>query len=134
VSFTVTVKVHEATVSVHVTVVVPTGKKDPDGGVHVIVPQSPVDVGAGKVTTAPHWFGSLLCVTLAAHVMTHGSTPGAAGGVVEAEYVPHPTAAIAAQKSKKPIRDSMVDPSAVVTRTKRGPFLPRTRRRTSRRE
>ena len=32
-------------VDVHVTVVVPTGKDDPDAGEHVIVPQ-PVPVGA----------------------------------------------------------------------------------------
>jgi len=30
-----------------VTVVVPTGKNEPDGGVQVIVPQVPVDVGGG---------------------------------------------------------------------------------------
>ncbi|MBK6316693.1 MAG: hypothetical protein IPF53_21000 [Blastocatellia bacterium] len=30
----------------HVTVVVPTGKNDPDAGLQVIAPQLPVDVGA----------------------------------------------------------------------------------------
>ena len=32
---------------VHVTVVVPTGKNDPDAGEQVIVPQAPTEVGAG---------------------------------------------------------------------------------------
>jgi hypothetical protein len=32
---------------VQVTVVVPTGKNEPEGGVQVIVPHVPVDVGAG---------------------------------------------------------------------------------------
>ena len=48
VSLTVTVKVQlVSVVEVQVTVVVPTGKKDPDAGEQVIVPQSPSDVGAG---------------------------------------------------------------------------------------
>jgi len=48
VSFTVIVKVQvEAIVPVQVTVVVPFGKNEPEGGVHVTVPQSPVTVGAG---------------------------------------------------------------------------------------
>ena len=48
VSLTVTVKVHIAPdISEHVTVVVPTGKKLPDAGVHVTVPQGPDVVGAG---------------------------------------------------------------------------------------
>ena len=48
VSLTVTVNEQgEPMVGVHVTVVVPTGKKLPDAGEHVIVPQDPVLVGAG---------------------------------------------------------------------------------------
>jgi len=55
VSLTVTAKLHEGpAASMHVTVVVPTGKKSPDGGVQVIVEQVPVVVGAGYVTVAPH--------------------------------------------------------------------------------
>ena len=48
VSFTVIVNVQlgPATV-VQVTVVVPTGKNEPDGGLQVTVPQVPVVVGAG---------------------------------------------------------------------------------------
>ena len=55
-SFTVTVKVQvpPPIEDVAVTVVVPTGKNDPDAGVAVTVPQEPVVVGAGKVTAAPH--------------------------------------------------------------------------------
>ena len=56
-------------VLVQFTVVVPTGKNEPDAGVQVIVPQSPVGVGRGYVTTAPHWFGSFVWVTLAGQVM-----------------------------------------------------------------
>ena len=46
---TVTVKLHGVAppLSVHVTVVVPTGKNEPEAGVQVIVPQVPVVVGAG---------------------------------------------------------------------------------------
>ena len=48
VSFTVTVKVHDGPVlEVQVTVVVPFGKNEPDGGEQVTVPQVPVVVGAG---------------------------------------------------------------------------------------
>src|SRR5262245_20884320 len=61
-------------VVVHVTVVVPFGKKEPAGGVHVTVPQLPVVVGAVKLTTAPHWFGSLLWATLAGHVIVQLSS------------------------------------------------------------
>jgi hypothetical protein len=55
-SSTVTVKLQLGPVlALQVTVVVPTGKNDPEGGVHVIVPQEPGLVGE-KVTTAPHAF------------------------------------------------------------------------------
>jgi hypothetical protein len=54
VSFTVTVNVQLGpAVVVQATVVVPTGKNDPDAGLQVTAPQSPL-VGAEKVTTAPH--------------------------------------------------------------------------------
>jgi hypothetical protein len=73
VSLTVTVKEHgEPVVGVHMTVVVPTGKKLPEAGAHVTVPQDPVVVGAGYVTTAPHWFESFDWVTFAGHVTMHG--------------------------------------------------------------
>jgi hypothetical protein len=51
---TVTRKLHvcEPTLLVQVTVVVPTGKLVPEAGLQVIVPQLPLDVGAGYVTTA----------------------------------------------------------------------------------
>ena len=68
VSTTLTLKVQVPTfpagsVAVTVTTVVPTGKKDPDGGVTVttITPgQLSLTPGVGKLTIAPHWFGSLL--------------------------------------------------------------------------
>jgi len=48
VSFTVTVKVQEGpAAAVQVTVVVPFGKKEPEAGEQVTVPQVPVVVGAG---------------------------------------------------------------------------------------
>ena len=48
VSLTVTVNVQVGpAVLVQVTVVVPTGKNEPDAGLQVIVPQVPVEVGAG---------------------------------------------------------------------------------------
>jgi hypothetical protein len=48
VSLTVTVNEQPGpAIVVQVTVVVPFGKKEPDGGVHVTVPQPPVVVGGG---------------------------------------------------------------------------------------
>ena len=48
VSLTVMVNVQVGpTDEVHVTVVVPTGKNEPDAGEQVIVPQAPTEVGAG---------------------------------------------------------------------------------------
>ena len=38
----------------------------------ITVPQDPVVVGAGYVTTAPHWFESFDWVTFAGHVTMHG--------------------------------------------------------------
>ena len=61
--------------AVQVTVVVPTGKKEPEGGVHVTVPQVPVVVGAAYVVTAPHWLGSFDLVMFAGQVMVHGAAP-----------------------------------------------------------
>ena len=56
IAFTVTVKLHDAEpaefVAVQVTVVVPTGKTEPDGGVQVTVAPF-VAVGVGYVTTPP---------------------------------------------------------------------------------
>ena len=60
-SLTVTVKVQVGPADeVQVTVVVPFGKNEPDAGEQVIVPQVPELVGAGYVTTAPHWLGSFV--------------------------------------------------------------------------
>jgi hypothetical protein len=74
VSLTVTVKLQLGpTVVEQVTVVVPFGKVAPDAGLQLTVPQVPVVVGAGKFTTAPHWFGSLFCVTFAGQVIVQGT-------------------------------------------------------------
>src|SRR5258708_36469446 len=70
-----------AAVVVVVTVVVPTGKNEPDAGLAETTPQVPVVVAPGKVTTAPHWFGSLFTVTFAGAVTVHvAQTPFPAGG------------------------------------------------------
>ena len=71
VTFTVNLQVPPPD-SLQVTVVVPTGKAEPEAGLHVNVPQSPVVVGAGKVTTAAHASGSLGLVMSAGHVITQG--------------------------------------------------------------
>ena len=55
-------------VDVQVTVVIPTGKNEPEGGEQVIVPQLPLAEGE-KVTTAPHWFGSFVLVMFAEQVI-----------------------------------------------------------------
>ena len=39
---------------VHSTTVVPTGKLEPLGGVHVTTPQNPSVAGTGRFTTAEH--------------------------------------------------------------------------------
>jgi hypothetical protein len=61
VSWIVTVKLHapvfdEASVAVHVTVVAPTGKVEPDAGTHATVApgQLSVAVGVANVTVAEH--------------------------------------------------------------------------------
>ena len=67
VSFTLTVKVQVvsglfglASEAVQVTVVIPTGKNDPEAGEHEAVAPEQLSVGVGVVyvTTAPHWFRS----------------------------------------------------------------------------
>ncbi len=78
-SLTVTVNVQDSgpalLFDLHVTVVVPTGKNEPEAGEQTTVPQVPVVVGALYVTTAPHWFGSLLCVLFAGQVIVQGAVP-----------------------------------------------------------
>ena len=54
-STTVTVNVQLGPAAVvAVTVVVPTGKNEPEAGVSVTGPHNPVVVGVGNVTLAPH--------------------------------------------------------------------------------
>jgi len=50
---TMTRKVQTTAFPEHETVVVPTGKHEPDGGVHVIAPQLPMLAGLLKMTTLP---------------------------------------------------------------------------------
>jgi hypothetical protein len=70
---TVTVNVQlDPCVVLHVTVVVPTGKKEPEAGEQATAPQVPVVVGA-KLTTAPHWFGSFACVMFAGQLIEQGT-------------------------------------------------------------
>src|SRR6185503_9192269 len=56
------------------TVVVPTGKNDPEAGLALTTPQLPVKVGAGKLTIEPHWFEAFVAVIFAGHVTTQGSS------------------------------------------------------------
>jgi hypothetical protein len=75
VSLTVTVKLQLGPACVlQVTVVVPTGKNEPDDGLQVTVPQPPPEVVGEKETTAPHWPGSLFVVMLDGQVIEHGTT------------------------------------------------------------
>jgi hypothetical protein len=58
-SFTVTVKVHDAmpldgSVAVQVTVVVPFGKVEPEVGLQAMVAQGQLVIGCANVTTAAH--------------------------------------------------------------------------------
>jgi len=54
-----------------VTVVAPTGKKEPEAGEQITVPQVPVVAGALYVTAAPHWFGSFDLVILDGQAIVH---------------------------------------------------------------
>jgi hypothetical protein len=79
VSSTVTVKEQlavfpDGSVAVQVTVVVPTGKKEPEAGEQLTVTgQLSVTVGSGNVTKAPHSPGSLEMVISTGQVITGGS-------------------------------------------------------------
>jgi len=70
---TVTVKLQlDPCVVLQVTVVVPTGKNEPEAGEQTTAPQVPVAVGA-KLTTAPHWSGSFGWVMFAGQLIEHGT-------------------------------------------------------------
>lgn len=68
----VTRKIHRALFSWQTTLVVPTGKQDPDGGAQVTAPHVPVGVAFEKVTTVPgpQLPGGVLHTALAAIVMS----------------------------------------------------------------
>jgi hypothetical protein len=53
-----------------VTVVVPTGKNDPEGGLHVTAPQAVPATGPGYTMTVPHWPVVFEAVMFAGHVIT----------------------------------------------------------------
>lgn len=72
--------------AVHVTVVTPVGKKEPEAGEQVTVPQSPLVVGAEYVTTAPQLPGEFSAVTFPGQVKTQAS----AGTVVIFKHQPPP--------------------------------------------
>jgi hypothetical protein len=77
VSLTVTVNEQGVPVSgVQVTVVVPTGKGEPEAGLQMTIPHEPLDVGA-NVTTALHWPGSFEVVMGPGQVSVQGTTAGA---------------------------------------------------------
>jgi hypothetical protein len=77
VSFTVTVKLHDAalpaaSVAVQLTAVVPSGNAEPLAGTQAAVaPQLSVTVGV-NATTAEHWFGSLPVVMFAGQLIEGG--------------------------------------------------------------
>jgi hypothetical protein len=68
VSLTVTVKLHDAvlllvSVAVQLTVVTPFGKVEPEAGLHTTVAPGQLSLAVALyVTTAEHWFGSVLFV------------------------------------------------------------------------
>src|SRR5262245_13600209 len=60
---------------VQVTVFVPAGKDDPEGGTHVTPPpHSPVRVGSGYVTTALQSFEATFTTMLVGQTMSHANT------------------------------------------------------------
>jgi hypothetical protein len=66
----------DASVAVQVTVVVPAGKIDPEGGVHEVVTPGQLSeaVGGGNVTIAPVWLGAgVTVVTLSGQSIIGGS-------------------------------------------------------------
>jgi hypothetical protein len=74
VSTTVTVNEHIGPALVQVTVVVPTGKKEPDIGEQVAWQLGSV-IGGWYVTTAPHWPGSFDLVMLLGQMKSDSEAP-----------------------------------------------------------
>ena len=84
VSCTVTVNEQlDPDVVLQFTVVVPSGKNEPEAGLQATVPQAPLVAGAAKATMAPCWFGVFPTVKLEGQVMVQ-----AAGVVVKVSLVP----------------------------------------------
>jgi hypothetical protein len=81
-AFTVTVKLQlPSGEAVDVTAVVPTGKKEPEAGEELTVPQELLPDVASKVTTAPWIVGSLGSVVSATTTISSGHVKLHAGGV-----------------------------------------------------
>ena len=62
--------------TLQVTVVDPSPKNDPDGGVQTAAPHPPVTVGGGYATSLPHCleFGPVVVVTFGGQVIVQGAT------------------------------------------------------------
>ena len=66
VSLTVTVRLQLGPAVVElVTVVLPTGKNAPEGGLLKTTPQLPLETAASKLTAAPHWPGAFAATMVA---------------------------------------------------------------------
>jgi hypothetical protein len=84
-----------ASVAVHVTVVVPTAKKEPDAGTQDTVTPGQLSVAvATKVTTAPQSPGSFDTVIGAGHVMTGASVSLTVTVNEQLEVLPLPSSAV----------------------------------------
>ena len=71
---TVTVNEQLGPAVVHVTVVVPFGKNDPEAGEHTTVPHPPPVVAGANVTTAPHWSNAFGAVIFIGQLIEHANT------------------------------------------------------------
>ena len=67
---------------VHLTVLVPIGKNEPESGVVETTPQLPLSVGAGNVTNAPGWSGAVEAKTVAGQLSVHGCDAQSGAAVV----------------------------------------------------
>src|SRR5258706_15114347 len=93
VSLTIIVKLQFVPLAVlHVTVLVPFGKNEPDAGELFTAPQLPLVVGK-KLTLAPHWFAAVETTMFPGQVMTHG--PETEAQAENAEVLPFVSVAVA---------------------------------------
>ena len=87
---TVTVNEHKPppVAEPHVTVVVPTGNKEPERGTDVTLPQTPLVAGSAKVTTS--WPSLFLSVTVIFGGQVNAQVPPAGWTVIVKEQEPPP--------------------------------------------